>query len=81
MNPTENVSYESVLKIISQWPASRQMALVEEVLKTVSPRVEPPKERRRTIDEALGMLATDKAAPTDEEVKQWLDEHRMEKYG
>lgn len=81
MNPTESVSYEGVLKIISQWPASRQMALVEDVLKTVSPRVVPPKQRRRTLDEALGMLATDKAAPTDEEVKQWLDGHRMEKYG
>jgi uncharacterized protein (DUF433 family) len=44
-------------------------------------RVEPPKQRRRTLDRALGLLATDGPAPTDDEIKQWLDDHRMEKYG
>ena len=37
--------------------------------------------RNRTLHRALGLLATDKAAPTDEEVERWLDEHRQEKYG
>lgn len=81
MNATENISYEGVLKIVSQWPAAQQMALVEDVLRTISPRVKPPRQRQRTIDRALGLLATDQPAPTDEEVRQWLDEHRMEKYG
>lgn len=81
MNHTENISYESVLEIVSQWPTAQQIALVEDVLKTISSRVDPPKQRRRTLDQALGLLATDKAAPTDEEVEQWLDDHRMEKYG
>jgi hypothetical protein len=81
MNSTENIGYESVLRIVSLWPTSQQIALVEDVLKTISSRVEPPKQRRRTLDRALGLLATDKPAPTDDEVKQWLDEHRMEKYG
>lgn len=81
MNHAENIGYESVLQIVSQWPTAQQIALVEDVLKTLSSRVEPPKRRRRTLDQALGLLATDSPAPTDEEVEQWLDEHRTEKYG
>jgi len=78
---TETTSYQGVLDIVRQWPTAQQIALVEDVLKTISSRVEPPKQRRRTLDRALGLLATDKPAPTDDEVKQWLDERRMEKYG
>ena len=29
----------------------------------------------------IGLAAGDRPPPTDEEVKQWIDEHRMEKYG
>jgi hypothetical protein len=57
------------------------MELVQDVLRAISPRVDPPKKRVKTLEQALGLLATDRPAPTDEEVKQWLDEHRMEKYG
>lgn len=81
MNATENISYEGVLKIVGQWPVAQQIALIEDVLKSVSPRIEPPRHRQPTIDRAFGLLATDQPAPTDEEVKRWLDEHRVEKYG
>ena len=81
MNQMENTNYEGVLKIVSQWPVAQQMALVGDVLKRISPRVEPPKHRRRTLEQAFGLLATDKPAPTDEEVERYLDERRMEKYG
>ncbi|MGH9751714.1 MAG: hypothetical protein ACREA2_02935, partial [Blastocatellia bacterium] len=75
MNHMENIGYEGVLKIVSQWPTAQQIALVEDVLRTISSRVEPPRQRRRTLDQALGLLATDRPSPTDEEVEQWLDEH------
>lgn len=78
---TETTNYQGILNIVRQWPTAQQIALVEDVLKTISSRVEPPKQRQRTLDRALGLLVTDKPAPTDDEVKQWLDEHRMEKYG
>ncbi len=81
MTQTETTSYENVLDIVSHWPPIQQRALVNDVLKMISPRIQPPRERRPTLNEALGLLATDGPAPTDEEVKQWLDEHRMEKYG
>lgn len=37
--------------------------------------------RKRTLQRALGLLATDGPAPTDEDIERWLDEHRQEKYG
>ena len=80
MNQAENINYESVLSLVRQWPTSQQMALVEDVLKTISPRVESPGNRQKTLSKALGMLATTQPAPTDEDVERWLDERRMEKY-
>jgi hypothetical protein len=37
--------------------------------------------RKQSLQRALGLLATDKPAPTDAEVEQWLEEYRQEKYG
>lgn len=77
MNQSENVNYEDILAAVQQWPAPQQIALVQDVLKTL----ELARPRQATLSRALGLLATNQPAPTDEEVKQWLDEHRMEKYG
>jgi len=72
--------YNAIIQAIRQWPADKRFSLVQEVLQTLAP-VTPPRSRRRTADEALGLAAaTDHPAPTDEEVKQWMEEHRMEKY-
>ena len=81
MNQNENVNYESILNTIQQWPTAQQIELVQDVLQALSPRISPPQTLHKTLDKALAILATDKPAPTDAEVKQWLDEHRMEKYG
>ena len=40
-----------------------------------------PLKMEPTLPKALGLLASDRPAPTDEQVQAWLDEHRMEKYG
>ena len=52
------------------------------MLKTLEPefKMTRPK-RRKTLNKALGLLATNQPAPSDEEIEQWLDEYRMEKYG
>ncbi len=43
----------------------------------------PPAQKKRGFSaaEVQGLLRTDRPAPNDETVKQWIDEHRMEKYG
>ena len=56
--------------------------LVQEVLKSLEPefKVTQPK-RSNTLDNALGLLATNEPAPSDEEIEQWLDEYHIEKWG
>jgi hypothetical protein len=81
MDNFEAAEYEKILKIITAWPPSQRFRLVQDVLKTLAPPVEEARPRRKTLQEAEGLLATDQPPPTDEQIEQWLDEHRMEKYG
>ncbi len=81
MSTHELTSYETVLNTVRQWPMTRRFALVQDVLNTLASEVTPPQPRHKTLHEALGLLATDRPAPSDAEIQQWLDERRMEKYG
>ena len=74
-------SYEVVLQTVRQWPPDRRFALVRDVINTLAADASPFRPERKTLERALGLLATSQPAPSDAEVKQWLDEHRMEKYG
>jgi hypothetical protein len=77
-------NYETILQIIFQWPPTQRFALVQDVLNTLAPpsdvEVMPTQARRQTLNKALGLLSTDRTPPSDSEIKQWLDEHRTEKY-
>ena len=81
MNTPGATGYETVLNVIRRWPAERRFALIKDVLNTLAPEVTFPQPRRKTLEQALGLLATDQPAPSDAEVQRWLDEHRAEKYG
>ena len=70
------VNYETVLQLVYQLPARQRFALIHDVLKSL----EPMSAKGPTLPRALGLLATEADAPTDEEVDAWLDERRMEKY-
>lgn len=41
----------------------------------------PRSKREPTLHRAMGMAATDRPPPTDEEVDRWLEEERVKKYG
>ena len=81
MNTRKTISYETVLNTVRQWPLDRRFALVRDVLSTLVPEVLLSQPRPKTLEKALGLLATSQPAPSDAEIKQWLDEHRLEKYG
>ena len=81
MEATKTENYEDVLKTVRAWPAPARFMLVQEVLETLSAQTDAPRPRRRTLDRALGLLATDHPAPSDAVIQEWLDEHRREKYG
>ena len=81
---TQTSNYKKVLQLIFKWPANERFALVQEVLKTLAPTggtsPHPLRARRSTLAVARGLLATNHPAPSDTEIDQWLDDHRMEKY-
>ncbi len=81
MQTAEPTSYEAVIEIVRNWPPASHFSLVQDVLKTLVPEVENSQSKRNTLEKALGLLAASQSVPSDAEVQQWLDEHRMEKYG
>ena len=81
MNVSETTNYNTILKIVHSWSPATQLALVQDILKTLSLELLSARSQRNTLEQALGLLATDHPAPTNAEVSQWLAEHRLEKYG
>ena len=78
--------YGEVLKTVQDWPFSQRIALVQDILRALAPELAvleavAPRTRRNTLQEALGLLSTDQPPPSDEEIQEWLGEHRLEKYG
>ena len=78
---TQNLDYKTVLDIVRGWPATQRFMLVQAVLQTLAPEPEQSHVRLPTMELARGLLATGKPPPSDEEVKRWLEEKRLKKYG
>lgn len=70
--------YEQILARVRAWSAARRLSLVQDVLTTLAPAEREP---RHTLERARGLLAGEQPAPSDEEIAQWLDERRSERYG
>ena len=81
MPTVEPINYKAVIEIIRGWPPASRFSLVQDILKTLAPEVNNSRSKRNTLEKALGLLSTSQSASSDTEVQQWLDEHRMEKYG
>lgn len=83
-----SLDHDTVLRAVRQWPRSAQVELAREIMRAVEhEREQQPSSASQSAPQQdswrqlVGFLATDKPAPSDEEVEQWLEEHRMEKYG
>lgn len=75
---------ETILQAINGWSQDEQAALASEILQRLAESGEvvvEPLVRRGSLRNLVGLLATDRPPPTDEEVERWLEERRMEKYG
>jgi len=75
------MGYETILKTVRRWPAERRFALVQDVLNTLKSEATATPQKSNTLERALGLLATDRPAPSDAEIEKMLDERRMERYG
>ncbi|MGH2514496.1 MAG: hypothetical protein ACRDHP_02470 [Ktedonobacterales bacterium] len=69
--------YSATLQRISQWPVSERLALVQDILRTVSPLVAETPPVKHTWEQASGLLAGPWPTPSDEDVERWLDERRQ----
>lgn len=81
MQTVEMMQYRTVVEQVKAWPADERLALVQDILLTLKSQFVAPDRQEGTLDKALGLLASQYPAPTDDTVKQWLHESRMEKYG
>lgn len=85
MTPVETKEIADLIQRIQGWPPQLRIALARRILETLessSPQEPPPRlPRGPSAAEVAAMFKTDRPAPDDATVKQWIDEHRMEKYG
>jgi hypothetical protein len=79
---------ETILKTIATWPVEEQVTLARTILERVAAQsgapaqgadAQPPE--RSTWEALYGIASSEQQPPSDEQVAQWLDEHRTEKYG
>ncbi len=80
MSTVERIDYETLLKVVRDWPPARRIAFMQEVLQTFAPSETSELRHRATFDRALGLLAGDQPPPSDAEVARWLDERRGKHY-
>ena len=82
MNSSETLDYAGILNLVRRWPSAKRLSLVQEILGTVSSDLKTTtKGESNTLTQALGLLAADQPAPSDQQIREWLAEYRLEKYG
>lgn len=88
--PTIPSTREAILEAFRSLPPQEQRAVAEEVnqaLQTSGYAAGQPTEPRPgrpgwvSWRQLAGLFANGKEPPSDEQVRQWIDEARMEKYG
>lgn len=83
MNIHLDVTYENILQTVRDWPPASQLILVQDILKTLGQEWGGDRRSKKTAHLALGLLTMSQVdiPPTDEEISQLLEEHRLHKYG
>ena len=81
MNALDTLTYDQVLETVHTWPPAKRISLAQDLLKSLASEIETSRPKRNTFKKALGLLTTGQPAPTDEDIRRWLEERRAEKYG
>ena len=74
------MSLQELKKQASQLPVSDRLELIRMLIESLQDAPSEQPERSRIIKQMKGLLKTDQLAPTDEQVKEMLEERRVEKY-
>lgn len=78
---TETEQLSVIMNQIKTWPRTMRIALAKYVLDTLEPPRAVGVPRGRPVEELIGLGAGSSPAPDDDQVRSWINEHRMEKYG
>lgn len=81
---TPTLDPDTILRTIATWPVEEQIRLARAVLEraAASTKRQLGQVPEQSTWEALyGIASNGQEPPTDDQVAQWLDEQRMEKYG
>jgi hypothetical protein len=85
MTVSETSEIADVLNRVKSWPAVTRITLARQILESVEKAAgaEPAPELPRgpSAADVMAMFKTDKPAPDDATVRQWIDDYRLEKYG
>ncbi len=73
-------AYETIRRTVLQWPADMRFALLRDLIYTLAP-ADGQSDSTGTLSITRGLLSGDMPSPSDEQIEQWLSEHRQEKYG
>lgn len=79
-----SIDRDMILEVTRTWSLPDQMALAQAILQAISERLAEGRRspQRPSWREMAGLAAVPgKEPPSDEQVAQWLDERRMNKYG
>jgi hypothetical protein len=57
MQDIKEMPYQVVVEKVKHWPAIHRLALVQEILRTLSRDAGIPSPRKKTLEQALGLLA------------------------
>jgi hypothetical protein len=82
-------SLNDVLETVKHWPPDARVSLARMILETVElpqvlgqrPDQSEPSRRGKPVELLVGLGAGSGPPPSDDLVRQWVDQHRMEKYG
>jgi hypothetical protein len=82
MNTVEARELTGVLNRVKSWSLELRITLARCILETLErTTVTTQSQTNRSVRSLIGIGAGDSPPPDDEAVRQWIEEHRMEKYG
>ena len=80
MAPTDVNELERTLSQVRTWSPEMRLHLAEQLLRSLHPFLRDEISQGMPADQVRGIGAGAGAPPNDETIKEWVDEHRREKY-
>ena len=89
MSMTGPQEVATVLETVKTWPTELRISLARRILETVETTAVPTTDasaaeinlRGKPVEELIGLGAGSGEPPSDKQVAEWIDEHRLEKHG